>query len=224
MMKTFFKRAIPSLAIILLFSGACTEDGNDDDNLAPAPEESCLGEFALQPCSLLEKSRLSEFASTDEQSIEVEPPDIKPDEEITEYTQVYCMYSWSSDRVSTMTVMVGETEIQTDISLDNNILIGNLKVINEEDLLEFNDETYEDYYDRNYAVNNEETQQDISGIGEKAVAAVISQAGHSNWDKTSLSVLHKNVVFIVEADVSDDNEADLEMAKKVAEEVLALCN
>ncbi|MEE4213806.1 MAG: hypothetical protein V2I34_02000 [Bacteroidales bacterium] len=221
-MKIIFKKGIIALVLVVFFSAACSQ--NTDDDLPPVIAESCLGEFALEPCELLVKSRLAQLASIDEQSIELEPPDIEPGEVITEYTQVYCIYKWSSDRTSTMSVMVGDTEVQTEISLSNTILVGNLKVITEEDLLEFNDETYSDYYDRNYAVNNEATQQDVRGIGDKAVAAVISQAGHSNWDKTSLSVLHKNVVFIVEADISDDNQADLDMAKKIAEEILARCD
>jgi len=220
-MKILFKKGIIALVLAVFFTVACSQNPNDD--LPPAIEESCLGEYVLQPCDLLVTSRLAQIASIEEQSIELEPPVIEPGEEITEYTQVYCIYKWSSDRTSTMSITVGDTEVQTEMALSNTILIGNLKVITEEDLLEFNEETYSDYYDRNYAVNNENTQKEVSGIGDKAVAAVISQAGHSNWDKTSLSVLHKNVIFIVEADISDDNQADLDMAKKIAQEILARC-
>ncbi len=222
-MKILSIDRILNLVVVLLFSVACS-DSSEKDTLSPENTDSCLAEFALEPCSLLDEAWLVQNAAADEQSIEVEPPDIEPGEEVTAFTQVHCMYTWPSERVSVMTVKLGDTEVETDMTLKNNVLVGNLKVITEEDLLDFNDENYVDYYNRNYAINNEDTQQDISGFGVRAVASVISQAGHSNWRKTSLSVLHENVVFTVEADVSDNDQEDLEMVKKVAEEILAQCN
>jgi hypothetical protein len=72
-------------------------------------------------------------------------------------------------------------------------------------------------------VDSQPAKKEISGLGDKAVASVLTLKNYSNWSKASLFVLHKNVVFSIEVDVSEDNSEDLEMAKKIAQKIIDRC-
>lgn len=65
---------------------------------------------------------------------------------------------------------------------------------------------------------------DVSDLGDAAAVKRISLKQYTNYKYAELRVLHKNVILLILADVSDDTNEDIAMARKVAEKVISTCN
>jgi hypothetical protein len=65
---------------------------------------------------------------------------------------------------------------------------------------------------------------DISDLGDAASVKRIGLKQYTNYKYAEMRVLHKNVILLILADVSDDTDADIAMAKKIAERVISKCN
>jgi len=189
-------------------------------------DTSCLSGYVTTPCDLLNKAKVANYAGADSAVIEVKVPDEGTREELTQYSRIFCEYRWPSERVSTMTVDLGGSEIETEIPLDNVVSVGNIEIIEEDDLLTLSGhtETYAEYFHRRRIGNDNPNSESLSGIGEMASVDVIEAMGHSNYNKTSIWVLHGNVNFNIEVDVSDSDDDDLALAKQLALAVLENCS
>lgn len=72
-------------------------------------------------------------------------------------------------------------------------------------------------------VDKQPDKKEVADIGDKAVTSVFSLKNYDNMRTTHLRVLKDNVVFEVAVDISDDDAADLDVAKRVARRIISGC-
>jgi len=207
-----------AISSILAFS--CNSEADQERQ----NKTSCLTAYVTTPCDLLSKVEVADYAGATPAEIEVEVPEEIPYDEVTQYSRIFCEYRWPSDRVSILTVKVGDSELENEIPLYNAVSIGDIEVIEEDDLLTLNGhtETYAEYFHR-VRIGDENIDSAIDGIGDKASVQIIKAMNHSNYNMTNFWVLHGNVNFNIVVDVSDNDAEDLELAKKLALGVLDHC-
>lgn len=73
-------------------------------------------------------------------------------------------------------------------------------------------------------ISDKQNKKVVDNLGDQAVASVMSLKNYSNYSFTELYVLHDNVVIHIESDISQDNNEDLDAAKKVAQHILNQCD
>jgi hypothetical protein len=185
---------------------------------------SCLSAYITTPCDLLSKAEVADLAGVTAADIEMEVPEEIPLDEVTQYSRIFCGYRWPSDRVSILTIEVGGSELENEIPLDNVVNIGDIEVIEEDDLLTLNGntETYAEYFHR-VRIGDDHADAAMDGIGDKASVQIIEAMNHSNYNMTNFWVLHGNVNFNIVVDVSDSDAEDLALAKKLALALIDQC-
>lgn len=233
-------------AFLFIFS-AC---GSQESATAEATSEkestgtSCLGAMNLTPCNILSLSEIAQLTGIAESEIEMEPPHSSLSN--PEYMQ--CNFSWPSDRTTIFKML----SITQEIPVSNSINVGSVKVITEE-VLERLKQTRSEYFEKRYTnITAEQKAQVKEKLSEELAdksdaekdmgSALIAMASNFNyvpvnnigdrasWETrkegkdASLHVQHKDVIFRVNVNISDDTDESLEMAKKVALAVLAKCN
>jgi len=162
-----------------------------------------------------------------------------------------CIFRWENDRKTLM--KMGKLEMEVPANNNVGITITQLDTkIERAEKLHKRTFTYEEYFDTYHTTTKEGEEQvkksleekgkedekakaakgllamapseghaSITGLGDKANKYVQTAPG---LRETRLSILHGNVVVMVNADVSEDDEKDLEVAKAVAKSVLGLCD
>jgi hypothetical protein len=200
-----------------------------------------------QTCSLLSAGDVSELSGIPSSGMEME----EPHEILKNPAYMMCSYEWPSDRTQTIEMMGISSTSKVDNTISfGSILILTDKVLNrygEKTRIEY----FEDFYtnpseeekaeakkivkeelDKNEDLSNNEKSvassimdaasnfqfSNVSGIGEMASWEV--NKGQSGG---TLIVLHGNVIFKVAVNISDDNEPNLALAKKVAQAILDQC-
>ncbi|MGD2035622.1 MAG: hypothetical protein PVF73_11230 [Bacteroidales bacterium] len=199
---------------------------NDDKENSESPENiSCLSDYITTPCELVDKTEIAGYAGANADDIEVEIPDEIPLDEVTQYSRIFCEYRWPSKRISIMTTQLGERELETEIPLDNVVNIGDIELIEEDDLLTLSGhtETYAEYFHRVRIGDDNPNSERLDGVGDMASLNIIEAMNHSNYRMANVWVLHKNVNFNIVVDVSDSDEEDVALAKKIAVAVLEVC-
>lgn len=214
-----FLLAVPLTLIIL----SCSD--KDENNESPK-SNSCLSDYITTPCDMVSKEDFAELAEINVANLEVEKPEEISLEEVNDYSNILCTFSWPSDRVSIMTIEVGDTEVKTEVPLKNVVSIGDIEVIEDEDLLNLNGskETYADFFHRVRIGDDNPNSERLDGLGDLASLHIIEAASHSNYRLADVRVLHKNVHFNVEVDISDSDEEDVAFARKVATAILENCS
>lgn len=188
-------------------------------------KRSCLSSYITTPCALIDIAQVADYAGVDPVEIEMEVPEEIPLEEVNQYSRIFCEYRWPSERVSVTTIEWNNSELQNEIPLDNVVSIGDIEIIEEDDLLTLNNqtETYTEYFHRVRVGKNNINSESLYGVGEMASVSIIEAMNHSNYNITSIWVLHNNMNFNIEVDISDSDEEDLALAKKLALAILAKC-
>lgn len=204
-----------------LFLAVSCSSEEDQDRME---KNSCLTAYITTPCDLLSKAEVAELTGANPSEIDMEVPEEIPLEEVTQYSRIFCEYRWPSDRVSILTVELGDTVLENTIPLDNVVSIGDIEVIEDDDLLTLSGhtETYAEYFHR-VRIGVDNPDNEIDGIGEMASVQIIEAMNHSNYNITNFWVLHGNVNFNIEVDVSDSDAEDLAIAKQIALAVLDAC-
>jgi hypothetical protein len=160
-----------------------------------------------------------------------------------------CQFSWDSDRTQIIKFM----SLERETSIDNSIRVGRINVLDEEELKRYGKGSEKEYFQafhqniteadkaklkkdvKDELSEKSETEknvgeaiiemaskfkfQEVQGIGDMA-----SFETRENSNGCSLHVLHKNLIFTVESDISDDVDVNVQMAKKLAMAVLEKCD
>lgn len=210
--------------MLVVMSSFLTVSCSSEADQEKTKKTSCLSAYITTPCDLLSKVEVADLAGVAAAEIDMEVPEEIPLDEVTQYSRIFCAYRWPSDRVSILTIELSGSELENEIPLDNVVNIGDIEVIEDEDLLTLNGhaETYAEYFHR-VRIGDDHTDAAIDGIGEKASVQIIEAMNHSNYNMTNLWVLHGNVNFNIVVDVSDSDAEDLALAKKLALAVLDHC-
>jgi hypothetical protein len=213
------------LYLIVLLASIILSCNDKKENFESPKNISCLSDYITTPCGLVDKNELASYAGANADDIEVEIPDEIPIDEVTQYSRIFCEYRWPSERISIMITQVGETEIETEIPLDNVVSIGDIEIIEEDDLLILSGqkETYAEYFHRVRIGDDNPNSERLDGVGDMAAVSIIEALNHSNYRIANVWVLHKNVNFNLEVDVSDSDEEDVALARKIAMAVLEAC-
>lgn len=213
------------LYLIAIFASLFLSCDDDKVNSASPGTISCLSDYITTPCELVDKTDIAGYAGANADDIEVEIPDEIPLDEVTQYSRIFCEYRWPSERISTLTTQLGETELETDIPLDNVVSIGDIELIEEDDLLTLSGhtETFAEYFHRVRIGDDNPNSERLDGVGDMAALSIIEAMNHSNYRIANVWVLHKNVNFNIVVDVSDSDEEDVALAKKIAVAVLEAC-
>lgn len=160
-------------------------------------------------------------------------------------------YSWKSDeeRMLTMEITSGGRTIKTELPVDDQIDFGNIEILEEDNAkaLEYFERIYGNKSEKEKQLAKEsidrtakssddvskeqaeslkkmvdkESSRKVEGVGTSAYYGVIDANGLVFVD---LKVLDGNTMFKITTDVSSDQEKDLEMAKKVAQQIITNCN
>lgn len=240
------------ITLCLLIILACGSSGEQANAQASSTDSkkvknSCLAEMADRPCTLLSAEDVSTLSGIPITGMEME----EPHETLKNPAYMMCSYEWPSDRTQTIEMMgiSSTTKVDNLISFGS-VLILTDKVLNrygEKTRIEY----FEDFYtnpteeekaeakeivkeelDKNEDLSNSEKSiassimdaaanfkfSPVSGIGEMASWEV-----NGSLSGGSLIILHGNVIFKVAVNISDDNEPNLTMAKKVAQAILDQC-
>ncbi|XOV94152.1 MAG: hypothetical protein ACFHWX_05480 [Bacteroidota bacterium] len=162
-----------------------------------------------------------------------------------------CNFSWKNDRKSMMKMGNIEMEIPSNNTVGITITKLDDKIERAEKTHK-RSFTYEEYFDMYHTTTKKGEEQvkealdekakedesaktakslldmapteghtDVTGLGDKANMYIQTAPG---LRETRLSILHGNVVIMVNADVSADDATDRETAEAVAKSVLALCD
>jgi len=211
--------------LIVLFAFIIISCDSEKENNVSPNNNSCLSDYITTPCDLIDKNELAGYAGANTNDIEVDTPEEIPLEEVTQYSRIFCEYRWPSDRTSILTTQVGETKIETEIPLDNVVRVDEIDVITEDDLLTLNNQTesYAEYFHRVHIGDDNPNSERVDGVGDLAAINVIEGFNHSNYRITNIWVLHENVNFNLEVDISDSDEEDLAFAKQLAKSILENC-
>ena len=214
------------LYLIALFASIILSCNDEKENYESPENSSCLSDYITTPCELVDKTEIASYAGANADDIEVEIPDEIPIDEVTQYSRIFCEYSWPSERISILTTQYGDSEIETEIPLDNAVSIGDIEVIEEDDLLTLSGhtETYAEYFHRVRIGDDNPNSERLDGVGDMASLSIIEAMNHSNYRIADVWVLHKNVNFNILVDVSDSDGEDVALAKKLAIAVLEACS
>ena len=230
------------LPFLLIACGGNTTSKNEKSN--PVNEESCLAGLIAdnQIEKMIAVESVAEIIGKPKESIDVEDSKSK----YSKYSTI--AYQWEADEPRKMIVEVksGEEVMKIENEVPNNISVGNLDLMGQEDPLAYFNRTY----GPKTAAEKEQTKQDIDKASEssdkvdkKSAETLKKMVGKQNskqiedvgdqafWSAqsinnigyVSLKVLHGNVMFEITADVSAEYEEDLAIAKKIAQEIIVQC-
>lgn len=246
-MKTLSYILLSLFIIAACGSGNKTDDPESIKSISKGISSTCLEKVAEKPCSLLNASDVSEFSGISAAEMEME----EPHEVVKNPAYMMCSFNWPSDRTQTIEMMGVSATSPVDNSISfGSILVLDDKVLNRyggKTRVEY----FEDFYgtsteeekdaakemvdeklDENEDLSNSEKDMassimdmasnfkftPVSGIGEMASWEVnkITSGG-------TLIILYGDVIFKVTVNISDENEPNLTMAKKVAQKILDKC-
>ncbi|GLR15614.1 hypothetical protein GCM10007940_02290 [Portibacter lacus] len=194
----------------------------------------------MDPCALLTKEKAASIANIDPELVTVkEPVKMKNPLYLT------CTFRWDSDRTTTVKTALGAMEV----AQDNQIQIGSFKLLDSEKIKQPFPEYFDGYYKNVTAEDAEKfdkkLQEELAEESEtaKKIGTSISKMSlnfnyksvsgigdRASWETSTmgtdghLHVLHGDVIFSVIVNISDDVNDSFDVAKKVANEILALCN
>ncbi len=202
--------------------------------------KSCLVEIT-DPVQWYSKTELAGLVGEDEASINFKS---NPDYD-------NCNFNWKNDRKYVMKVSSIEMEVPTNNVVGITIYDLDEKIEKAEKLHK-KSFTYEQYFDTYHTTTKageeqvkealeEKGKEDAKAKAAKGLLDMAPTEGHAEVgglsDKantyiqtapglreTRLAVLHGNAVVMINVDVSDEDEKDMEIARKVAEGVLGLCD
>lgn len=237
----------------LLISIACGSEANSKANTLASEastkvEKSCLAQKAEIPCSLLSIDEISSLSGAPVADIEME----EPHEVIKTANYMFCSFTWPSDRMKKIEMLSLSTEVPVDNTIQlGGVLVLNDKVLNKYGQEKTRVEYFEDYYTNSTDEENKkakemmdkgvEENEDLSSSEKDLASKILDMASKfsfspvsgvgemASWEVTqnqsggSLIILHGNVIFKIMVNISDENEPNLSMAKKLAETILDQC-
>ncbi len=244
------KLVLITLSLLSIIScGSSGEQKNPTQSSLQANivKNSCLAESADKPCTLVNAETISSISGIAAGEMEMEEPHVS----LKNPAYMMCSYEWPSDRTQTIEMMGISSTSKIDNSISfGSILILNDKVLNrygEKTRTEYFEDFYtnsteEEKTEAKKVVTEELDKNEELSESDKNVASSImdvatnfsftpvSEIGElASWEVNkgrsggTLIVLHGNVIFKVAVNISDDNEPNLLMAKKVAQAILDQC-
>jgi hypothetical protein len=223
------------------------EDSASLGEAADSETATCLAEYAKnnELEKMISKEQIAEIVGKTAAELEYD----EGKSSSSRYSTVG--YSWKSDeqRILTMETKVGDRIIKTEAPLDDQIDFGNIDILDEDNAkaLEYFERTYgnkskaakeraKESLDRTAESRDDVTKEQaeslkkmvdkessvkVEGVGSSAYYGIIDANGMVYID---LKVLDGNTMFKITTDVSSDSDKDLEIAKKVAQQIIANCN
>lgn len=248
-------RLILSTFILILFSCNNVSDtkarylDNNKTKVEPKKnKKSCLEEYAMKPCDLLDLNKVARIANVDPSILELKPPH----EQLPKSSIRVCKYTWSTGR-KTKAIVAGRPY---ELDADNDILIGMFKILDSEKSKmktpytawfdnahrQMTEEESEKLRESAREKFNEDESKDILEVGNLLLDGVIDIGKKDVYinvdgmgDRASaringmspdvyLDILDKNLTFRIVVNVSNDKNENFELAKKLGAEILAICD
>lgn len=198
--------------------------------------ESCLVNYLKEPCELLSKKALTGLYPA-------LPDDTLPEEQPTDMS---CTYNWDSGGRTT-TMKIGERDM--NVPIDNNVSISWFNIVNDKNpvaafkysyralskeelkkIAEVTKQTLEEKSEEMSATQKTMVSEMTSGLGRgmhyTQIAGISSAAAWGSISKSipnSLMVLDQNVKFEVNANVSDVENVNKDLAIAIAKHVVSTC-
>ncbi len=212
-------------------------------------QNSCLESYAMDPCKLISLADVAELSDVEVSSIEKKPPlDMFKNPMMRT-----CIFRWPSDRTMTVEVLsqsrtvpvenevfVGSFQILDDP--DSRIKPPYTEWFDRayRQMTEEEQEKYQKMIDDEVDKQTNDDKQSsqaksmaksfmkmagtdqyikVDEVGDKATAVITKKS-----PQVSLNILHGNVKFNVNVNVSDDSEENLKLSKVIAQKILSRCD
>lgn len=248
----YLAKALPSILLIALFCQSCSSSTKQSEEASESKnsvsEVSCLAE--LVPKNEIEKmisaEQVSDIVGKSEDSMEYSVSKSSK----SDYSTFGYEWKPQKKRVMTMEMKVGDRTLTQEIPLNNQIDIGNLEIIDAKNktpleyfTFVYGPKTKQQKEQAKKAIDRAKENNDkVDDKSAETIKAMVDKEKASNkleglgdaayWTENNtkgmiyvvLRVLHKNTMFKITTDVSEDTEKDLEISKAIARQIIANCN
>jgi hypothetical protein len=234
---------------LIIACGAGTNNNQDTSSakVGKQVEKSCLADMAEVPCSLLTMDDISNLSGIQSSNLKKE----EPHEVVKNSKYMFCSYTWPSDRMKKIEMMGMSTEVEVDNTIQiGGVFVLTEKELSRyggKTRIEYFEDFYtnpseEDKKKAKEMMNKGlEENEDLTSSQKDMASKMVDMASKfkfnpvsgvgemASWEVTqnqsggTLIIMHGNIIFKVTVNISDDNEPNLLLAKKVAEKILEQC-